>query len=65
MIRGKRAELPLFDDAIDIPDIPPLDLKGWKVSDVVDFIIRTVDTDEIVVRWENPNYKGENKNENN
>lgn len=65
MMRGKRAELPLFEDTIDIPDIPPLDLKGWEVSDVVDFTIRTVDTDEIVARWENPNYKGENKNENN
>lgn len=28
MIRGKRAELPLFDDAIDIPDIPPFDTIG-------------------------------------
>lgn len=28
MIRGKRAELPLFDDAIDIPDIPPFDVIG-------------------------------------
>jgi hypothetical protein len=65
MIRGKRAELPLFEDAIDIPNIPPLDLKSWEVSDVVDFTIRTVDTDEIVARWENPNYKGEDKNENN
>ncbi len=65
MVRGQRAELPLFDDAIDIPDIPPLDLKGWEVSDVVDFKICTVDTNEIVAHWENPNYKGEDKNENN
>lgn len=57
MIRGQRAELPLFDDAINIPDIPPLELKKWEVSDVVDFTIRTIDTDEIVAQWENPKYK--------
>lgn len=65
MIRGKRAELPLFDDAIDIPNIPPLDLKGWEVSDVVDFKIIAVDTGEVIACWENPNYKGEDEDENN
>lgn len=57
MIRGKRAELPLFDDAIDIPDIVPLDLKDWEISDVVDFKIMTVDTNKVVAQWENPRYK--------
>lgn len=27
-MRGKRAELPLFDDTIDIPDIPPFNTIG-------------------------------------
>ena len=57
MIRGKRAELPLFDDALDIPDIPPLDLKGLENSDVVDFTIRIIAADEIVAQQKNPKYK--------
>lgn len=57
MMRGKRAELPLFDDALDIPDIPPLDLKDWEISDVIDFTIRIIATDEIVAQWKNPKYK--------
>jgi hypothetical protein len=65
MIRGKRAELPLFEDAIDIPNIPPLDLKSWEVSDVTEFKIIAVDTGEVIAQWENPNYKGEDKDENN
>lgn len=65
MMRGKRAELPLFDDTIDVPDIPPLDLKDWEVSDVVDFKIIAADTGEVITCWENPNYKGEDNDENN
>lgn len=57
MMRGKRAELPLFDDALDSPDIPPLDLKGWGISDVVEFKIMTLDTNEVVAHWKNPKYK--------
>lgn len=57
MVRGKRAELDLIEDSQIIPDIPPLELKDWEVSDVVNFTIRTIDTDEIVAQWENPKYK--------
>lgn len=57
MMRGKRSELPLFDDTIDVPDILPLDLKDWEISDVVDFKIMTVDTNKVVAQWENPRYK--------
>lgn len=57
MMRGKRAELPLFDDALDIPDIPPLNLKDWEISDVAKFKIITVDTNKVVAQWENPKYK--------
>lgn len=60
MARGQRAELNLIEDSQIIPDILPLELKGWEVSDVVDFTIRTIDTNEIVAQWENPKYK-ENK----
>ena len=57
MARGKRAELDLIEDSQIIPDILPLDLKGWEISDVVNFTIRTVDTDEIVAQWDNSKYE--------
>ena len=64
MARGKRAELDLIEDSeigISSAIIPPLELKGWEISDVVNFTIYTIDTNEIVAQWENPKYK-KNKN---
>ena len=61
MERGLRAKTGVYDDALDIS---PLDLKGWEVSDIIDFTICTVDTGEIIARWDNHSYKGEDKDEN-
>lgn len=64
-MRGKRAELPLIEDNIQTPDIPPLknlnnttplDLKNWEISDIIDFTICTVEDDEIIAQWKNPKY---------
>lgn len=57
MVRGKRVELDLIEDSQIMPIISPLELKDWEISDVADFTIRIIDTDEIVAQWENPKYK--------
>lgn len=67
-MRGKRAELPLIEDNISTLNIPPLkisnnyndttslDLKGWQISDIIDFTIRVIEDDTIIAQWENPKY---------
>lgn len=60
MVRGKRAEITSIEDkGIEISSviIPPLELKGWEISDVMNFTIYTIDTNEIIAQWENPKYK--------
>lgn len=36
----------------------------WQITDVISFDIMTIDTNEIVAHWENPDYKNK-KGENN
>ena len=67
-MRGKRAELPLIEDNIQTPNIPPLktsnnyndttslDFKGWQISDIIDFTIRVIEDDTIIAQWKNPKY---------
>ena len=60
MVRGKRAEITSIEDkgiGISSVIIPPLELKGWEISDVMNFTIYTIDTNEIIAQWENPKYK--------
>lgn len=67
-MRGKRAELPLIEDNIQTPNIPPLkisnnhknatslDLKDWQISKIIDFTICTIEDDIIIAQWKNPKY---------
>lgn len=63
MVRGQRAELDLIEDSgigIASAIIPP-----FEITDIVDFKILTIDTDDVIMYWENPKYKKKNDNENN
>lgn len=67
-MRGKRAKLPLIEDNIQIPNIPPLkisnnyndtkslELKDWQISDIINFTICTIEDDKNIAQWENPKY---------
>ena len=72
MKRGLRAKAGMYDDACDAQQkdlhkwggapFPPH--NGWQIADVISFDIMTIDTNEIVAHWENPDYKNK-KGENN
>lgn len=67
-MRGKRAKLPLIEDNIQTPNIPPLkisnnyndttslELKDWQISDIIDFTICTIEDEKIIAQWKNPKY---------
>ena len=72
MKRGLRAKAGMYDDACNAQQndlhkwggapFPPH--NGWQITDVISFDVMTIDTNEVVAHWENPDYKNK-KGENN
>ena len=58
-IKRKETELPNNWGGAPFPSH-----DGWQITDIISFDILTVDTNEVVAHWENPEYKNK-KGENN
>lgn len=53
MERGLRRKVGLYENWRDTP-VPHL--KNFGITDVISFTIRTIDTNEVVMHWDNPKY---------
>lgn len=53
MEHGLRRKVGLYEDWCDTP--VPHNTK-YKITDVVSFTILTIDTNEVVMHWDNPKY---------
>lgn len=61
---GEGLYIELAERAIISVETPTSDLAEFEITDVISFDILTVDTNEMVAHWENPEYKNK-KGENN
>jgi hypothetical protein len=53
MERGLRREVGLYEDWCDTP--VPHNTK-YGATDIISFTIYTIDTNEVVMHWDNPKY---------
>lgn len=60
MERGLRRKVGLYEDWCDTP--MPHNTRS-KITDIISFTIRTIDTNEIVIHWNNPKYERTDINE--
>lgn len=61
---GEGLYIELTERAVISVETPTSDLAEFEITDVISFDVMTIDTNEVVAHWENPDYKNK-KGENN